>query len=157
MPYYHISPDRRELTEASFRRGLWCTLVGQYETLTPQKFADLTKATDSSLDDLEAYSTSDDPLPGQSPVRPARLPEFAALWQTSLGPTRGEMYKRCYPNADNFVPSGLDQTTRPWSEHHQRTPFPPPLSGFACGRFVLPGAGRTLLNGRWLPPHMPWV
>jgi hypothetical protein len=25
------------------------------------------------LDDLEAYSTSDDPLPGRSPVRPARL------------------------------------------------------------------------------------
>jgi hypothetical protein len=43
------------------------------KTLTPQKFADLTKATDSPLDDLEAYSTSDDPLPGQSPVRPARL------------------------------------------------------------------------------------
>jgi hypothetical protein len=46
------------------------------------------------------------------------------------------VYKRCYPNADNFVPSGLDQTTRPWSKHHQRTRFPPPPSGFACGRSV---------------------
>ena len=67
MPYYHVSPDRRGLTDEAYG-----ALV-QYETLTPQKFADLTKATDSSLDDLEAYSTSDDPLPGQSPVRPARL------------------------------------------------------------------------------------
>ena len=69
MPYYHVSPDRRELTEETSDEA-YGALVGQYETLTPQKFADLTKATDSSLDDLEAYSTSDDPLPGQSPVRP---------------------------------------------------------------------------------------
>src|SRR6476659_7605469 len=83
---------------------------------------------------------------------PLAQPEFAELWQTSLGPTRGEMYK----NADNFVPSGLDQPTRHGANTTSVPGFLRPHPGsHAAG--LSSRAGRTLLNGRWLPPHMPWV
>jgi hypothetical protein len=139
MPYYHVSPDRRELTEVNFRRGLWC-IVGQYEKDT--NTAKIRRSNEGKT--LHWMILRLIPLPkirsrDRARFGPLALPEFASLLQTSLSPTRGEMYKRCYPKADNFVPSGLDQTTRPWSEHHQRTGFTPPPSGFACGRSVLPG------------------